>query len=193
MRGAGGRSEELTRRSRGNERDPEVGDGRIAIGVEKDVRGLDVTVHDANGMRGGQCARALERDPRRFRNRELSLGDPILKRVTGEEPHDEIQQSPGRVRGVQRHDVWMLCRGNRPSFVQELLLEGGVDGERRIQHFDSHIALEKGIVRAEYCGEPSLSLEGAELELLSERRLELGPQRGDVDAHGWSSAQGRTG
>jgi hypothetical protein len=30
------------------------------------------------------------------------------------------------------------------------------------------------------------------LELLSERRLELGPQRGDVDAHGGSSARSRT-
>ena len=86
----------------------------------------------------------------------------------------------------------MLGRGNRPSFVQELLLEGGVDGERRIQHFDSDVALEEGIVCAEYGGEPSLSQEGAELELLSERRLELGPQRGDVDAHGCSSAQSRT-
>jgi hypothetical protein len=45
-------------------------------------------------------------------------------------------------------------------------------------------------VRAEYGGEPSLSQEGAELELVSERRLELGPQRGDVDAHGCSSALG---
>jgi hypothetical protein len=77
----------------------------------------------------------------------------------------------------------MLGRGNRPSFVQELLLEGGVDGERRIQHLDSHVALKEGIVCAEYGGESSLSQEVAELELLSERRLELGPQRGDVDVH----------
>jgi hypothetical protein len=33
-----------------------------------------------------------------------------------------------------------------------------------------------------------LSQEGAQLEVRSERRLELGPQRGDVNAHGWSSA-----
>ena len=86
----------------------------------------------------------------------------------------------------------MLRRGDRPSFVQELLLEGGVDGERRIQHFDGDVALEERIVGAENGGEPSLSQEGAESELLSERRLELGPQRGDVDAHRWPTAQSRT-
>jgi hypothetical protein len=76
--------------------------------------------------------------------------------------------------------------------VQELLLESVVDSERRIQYFDGDVALEEGIVGAEYGGKPSLSQEGAELELLPERRLELGPQRGDVDAHGCSSAQSRT-
>jgi len=86
----------------------------------------------------------------------------------------------------------MLGGGNRPSFVQELLLEGGVDGERRIQDFDSDIALKERIVCAEYGGEPSLSQEGAELELHSERRLELGPQRRYVDGHGCSSARSRT-
>jgi hypothetical protein len=82
--------------------------------------------------------------------------------------------------------------GNRPRFVQELLLEGGVDGERRVQHFDGDVALKEGIVCAEDGGEPSLSQEGAELELLSERRLELGPQGGDVDAHERPGAQSRT-
>ena len=134
---------------------------------------------------------ALERNPRRLCRRKLSLGDPILERATGEKAHHEIQQFSGRVRGVQRHDVWMLCRRNRPSFVQELLLEVGIDSERRIQHFDSDVALEKGIMGAEYRGEPSLSQEGAESELVSERRLELGPQRGDVDAHRYSSPQSR--
>ena len=86
----------------------------------------------------------------------------------------------------------MFGCGNRPSFVQELLLEGGVDGERGVQHLDGDVALEERIVCAEYGGEPSLSQQGAELELLSERRLELGPQRGDVDAHGRPSAQSRT-
>src|SRR2546430_1034140 len=88
---AGGGSEELTRRARRHERDPEVGDGRIAVRVEQDVPGLDVTMHDANGMGRRQRARALKPDPRRFRRRELSLGDPILERLAGDEPHDEIQ------------------------------------------------------------------------------------------------------
>src|SRR5256884_3713906 len=74
-------------------------------------------------------ARALKPDPRRFRRRELSLGDPILERLAGDEPHDEIQQSSGRLRGVQRYDMGVLGRSDRPRFVQELLLAGGVDGE----------------------------------------------------------------
>src|SRR5688500_18314789 len=128
MRRAGGRSEELTRRSRGYERDPEVGDDRIVAGVEEAALGLDVTLYDADGMSRRQCATAPARDPRRFRSGELRPGDPILERLAGEEPHDEIQQSAGRVRGVQRHDVRMLGRGNRASFVQELLFDGRVDG-----------------------------------------------------------------
>src|SRR5689334_8850312 len=81
----------------------------------------------------------------------------------------------------------MLGRGNRPRFVKELLLERGIDCKRRIQHFDRNVALEEGIVCAEYGGEATLSEELAELELLSEGRLELGPQPVDVDVHRCSS------
>jgi hypothetical protein len=68
--------------------------------------------------------------------------------------------------------------------VEESLFDGGVDRKRRIQHLDRDVALEEGIVCTEHGGKPAFSHEGPESELLSERCLELGPQRGDVDAHG---------
>ena len=58
----------------------------------------------------------------------------------------------------------MLRRGDRPRFVQELLFQCGVDGQRRIEHLDRDVALEERIVGAEYSREPALSDEGTELE-----------------------------
>jgi hypothetical protein len=91
-------------------REAEVRDERTVPGVEEDVLGLEVPVHDPE--RVGPSERARERAPERDRllDPERALLDPGAERPARQERHDEVG-ALGRAHGVEeRHEAVHLAQ-----------------------------------------------------------------------------------
>ena len=103
--------------------EPEVGDPDDAVGVEQQVRWLDVAVDDAPGMRVGQALGDLEADPRdapayldrcRFDRRDLGSAGQ----------HGRAVRRPGDGKASERQAARNTCR------AVPLLAAGGIGGGR---------------------------------------------------------------
>ena len=127
----------------------EVEDLRAAIGRHEDVRGLQIAMHDAAGMRRRQTLRNLLRqidglaDGKRARARLKALGQGL----PFEQLRHQVVDAALGSHVVHRQDVGMVQGRRRARFPREPLEAHRVVGDVRRQHLDGHVAPEPGVVR----------------------------------------------
>ncbi len=125
----------------------EVGQHRSPVGVEQDVRGLDVAVQDAVRMRVAESARY----PLQQRHHFLQVhrgAHPFGERAALDQLEHE-EGNPVLVAEVEDlEDVGMLETGDRPRLLLEPLAIGRFVGEDVGQDLDRHVAIEGGVVGA---------------------------------------------
>ena len=100
------------------------------VRAEKDVRGLEITMHDATGVQCAERPEDAQGDLECLGQWDLSPGDAIRERFTGEQLHDEIE--PLGIFGelVDLADVGMIETGGGAGFPEETLVQrvGGGPG-----------------------------------------------------------------
>ena len=115
---------------------------------QKDVRRLDVAMHDADTMRGvepvGQRDPQLD-DERHF---ERSSSEPLLQGLPLQKLHDqEGVPVAGLSNVVQRANVWMRERSDSLGFSLEPVTELRVIGDQRRENLDRDGAIEADVAR----------------------------------------------
>ena len=91
-------------------REPEVEYLRVAAIGHEDVRGLDVAVNDALGVRRVERIRDLNADVEQRVDTEWLGAHPVLQCAPFQEFHREEGPSLGFLDFVDRADVWMIQR-----------------------------------------------------------------------------------
>ena len=133
IRRASGPGCAVPRRSRlgvvGRARHAEVHHQALAIGVNHDVGGLEVAMHDAGGVRGHEAGRDASRDLHDARHRQLALAFQDRREfLPFEERHRDVLDAAHVAHVVHPHDV--LVRD--PAGEQQLLLEPALQHARRV-------------------------------------------------------------
>ena len=104
----------------------------MVLGAEQDVRGLDVAVHEAVGVRGIQRAADLRDDVRRPLGIQAALCAHERPQVGPVDvAHDDEQHALALARVVDGDHVRVLDRRGRLGLGDEARAEVGLLGERR--------------------------------------------------------------
>ena len=116
-------------------RDTEVEHLDRAVGSHFDVRGLQIAVHDAAFVRRVERVGNLPRDLQRFGQRQTARLEPnALRRWSSVSPSTSSMTSACAaarcLEAVQRCDVRMVQRGEKPRFTLEALQATPDRGER---------------------------------------------------------------
>jgi hypothetical protein len=138
-RGAGHRGTRLSIHRLG---DAEVRQHGGAVGLEQDVAGLDVAMHEALGVGEIEPARDVAGDVERLGDRQSGL-DTLAQRATGNELRGEVVHRAVRADVEHRHQVRMTELGRDPAFLEEAVGELGVRGQRRRHHLERDFAIER--------------------------------------------------
>src|SRR6476619_2875475 len=105
-RGAEDRADERIPGRLGDLRDAEVGHDRIAIGVQQDVPGFYVAVHDAATMRVVECRTDVVHHSTGCRKRKPPVfANHVVERMTGHVLHHEEVEIVERSHAVYANDV----------------------------------------------------------------------------------------
>ena len=129
-------------------RDAEVGDLRVVVRVEQDVRRLEVSVDDALPVRERETVRDLGGLCHRIERRERSAAlDALLERPAGKVLHDDERQAIDLADVVHRDDARVGERGERARFLDEHLAEDRIRSRGGIQDLDRDLAVEHGVLR----------------------------------------------
>ncbi len=122
-----GRAEDIAghrARSRGKERDAEIGDLHQAAFQHHDIGWLDIAVHDAFVVREREPIRNLRHDVDDFFRREHHAGvENFAQRLSIEEFHRDVGNGVALSHVVDRDDVGMVEPPCGPRFAIEALLE----------------------------------------------------------------------
>src|SRR5665213_1852294 len=128
--------------------DAEVGDLYLAIARDQNVARLDVAVNDTVAMRVTEGRRDLRYQSRRMRRRERSpAAQHVGERRAVHQFHDNEVRAVVFAPVKDRHDVRMREVRRRLGFATEALDEQRVGAEFRIQSFQGHRTIEKGVLR----------------------------------------------
>ena len=99
------------------------------LAAEQHVRGLDVAVDQADGVRGVERRADLERDRRHAVGRQRALaGEQVLQVRALHVAHDEVEVPGLLARRVDGDHVRVVDRGGDPRLALEALAEAGVAG-----------------------------------------------------------------
>ena len=164
------------------ERDPEIGDHRLA-GLEQDVLRLEIAMDDAVGVGVIQRGREQGDQPDDIVHRQFAFAlEPGPQGLAFDVRHDVIQE-PVRFAGIeQRQQVGVLQVGGDPDLGQEPL--GAEDrGEFGPQHLERDLPLVLQILGQVDRGHPA----GAEFPL---DPVAVGEGRGELGEHGSSPLSG---
>jgi hypothetical protein len=105
--------------------DAEVGDPRPVLGVEQDVRRLEVSMDDAEPVRVGQAGRDSRRDPRRLLvGQRPSVADASLERAAGQELEHHVRPVLALAEIEDARDVRVRERRHGPRLALEPLPVG---------------------------------------------------------------------
>ena len=165
----------------------EVEDLRPVHG-QKDVRRLDVAMHDADTMRGVESIG--ERDPQINDERRLerSSREPLLHGLALQEFHDQEGVTvAGFSNVVQRADVRMRERGDGLGFSLEPVAELRVIGDLGGEDLDRDRAIEAGVARLVDLAHPA-GTERSQDFVRTEARAGCEGQPVGVEVYGWSAA-----
>ena len=111
-------------------RDPEVHDQRLAVLVDHDVLGLEIAVHDAGLVRGGQSRGDVLREDQRLRRRQLAaIAQQVGEVLPLDVRHRDVLDAVDLPEVVDPHDV--LVR-DLPG-QQQLALEAPLDLPRDLR------------------------------------------------------------
>ena len=137
---------------------PEVGQVRVVLGAEQDVRRLDVAMHEPVRMCGIQRAADLRDDLRRARRLERALGAHERPQVRPVDvAHDDEQHALALARVIDRDHVRVLDRRRRLGLRDEARAEVGLLGERRGDDLQRDDAVEVEVPRAVHDAHPAAS------------------------------------
>ena len=110
----------IDRLHRGRElRDPEVENLRVAVWTHNDVVGLDVTVHEAAGMRGRQRTRQLDADLYDLAHRQGALLQPTPQGLTLDELGHDVRTAIQLAKIVDDDDVGVVQTRRGSRFLTE--------------------------------------------------------------------------
>ena len=145
-----GRTRRLDPRIAGPEQlgDAEVQNLDRAIRPNLDVGWLQIAMDDAAFVSRFERVGELLRDAQRFAQWERSDVQAILQGLTVDQFEDE-DGARLRVRdAVDRRDVWMVHRGQKPRFAVEACESLGIARKPLGQHLQRHVATQGAVVRA---------------------------------------------
>ncbi len=113
---------------------------------QHDVAGLQVSMHDSRAVCGGKRVRDLRAEAQRLFRRQRSAAQAVGQRIAVEILHDEILDALLRAHIVQRADVRMGERRDRPRLALEALAHLGVRGEMPRENLDRHRPVEARVL-----------------------------------------------
>ncbi len=122
-----------------------------AVAAQHDVVGFDVAMNDADGVRGGKCARDLDSDVDNVGAGERSASDPVAQRFAVDELRDDEMLCVDLVDLVDRENVWMVQGGRGFGFLYETsnAVAGGaglIFDDFNRENFECYFAVESGVV-----------------------------------------------
>ena len=126
-------------------REPEVEQPRARPG-QHHVAGLQIAMHDAGAVRGGERLGDLTADLERLLDRQRPPRQALRQRLAFEELHDQEQSAADFDRQladvIQRTDVRVLEPRDAAGFALESLAANRIAGERRRHDLDRDRAIE---------------------------------------------------
>jgi hypothetical protein len=123
--------------------------GRPRVGLDEHVLGLEVAVHHAGGVGGGERVGQVAQHGGRLGRRQRAVClEPVAQRAAGHVLHREPEQRPGLARGVDLHDVRVAQPGHRARLLQEAPAQHGARRELGRDDLDGHRPVER-LVAAE--------------------------------------------
>jgi hypothetical protein len=119
-------------RSRGRgSRNPEIHDDRVPVGIEHDVLGLEVAVHDADRVSGRETVCHFPHDLERARHRELAFGpEQRRQRLPLDVRHRQVLHAALVTDVVNAHHVTMRDLAREHELALEAPLEHRAEARR---------------------------------------------------------------
>jgi hypothetical protein len=131
---------------------------------EKDVRGFDVAMNDPGAVGGGERVGQRNRGVEQDGHLQRALPQTLFERIALEELHDDERLLlRGFADVINRADVGMVQRGDRPGFALKTLACQVGAGEPRRQHLDGDLAVEAGVAGAVDLAHPTFAKLGKDL------------------------------
>ena len=154
--------------------EPEVEHLDLASRRHLDVGGLEVAVHDAALVRGGEGVGDLPRHLQGLEQRQRAALQALLQRLPGHQLEDDVALLGGALGAVDGGDPRVVEGGEQARLALEARDAAAVAGQPRRQHLDRHLALEAAVASAVDLAhasgaERSEDLEGAEVRARGER------------------------
>ena len=117
----------------------EVEDLHPAVDADEDVLRLEIAVHDAAGVSGGEPSGNLERDLQGGRERQRAGAEPRPQRFALEAFGDEVRGAAVVAHVIHRDDIGVIEGAGGPGFVVQRR-EALAVGRMRQQQLDRHVA-----------------------------------------------------
>ncbi len=127
--------------------EPEVEDLEVPVAGQEEVLGLEVAVHDAARVRGGDAAGELQRPAERGRGRRPAGAQPVAQRLAFEQLADQERRALVAAEVVDGEDVGVVERRRGARLALEPLQPLGVPRHLRRQHLDRHLPPQPPVAR----------------------------------------------
>ena len=144
----GGRVGLVCRLRRGFGREAEVEQLDLAVTGDEDVLRLEIAMHDAAIVRGGEAAADLHGVIEDRRQRERRRPNARAERLSFEQLDRDVRDPVVAPDIVNREDVGVRQRGNGAGFAVEPLVEVRIGRRVRRQRLDRDLPLQPRIARA---------------------------------------------
>jgi len=131
-------------------RHAEVENLEVPVFREEQVLGLEIAVHDALLVHGGQPEGDLHAHLDRLARRQRALRQPFPQRLAHQQLGHQVRRVALAAHVEHREHVGVVERRSRPRLRLEPLEPRGIRRRLGRQHLDRHLAAESRIARAEH-------------------------------------------